>query len=47
MGVFVDSVGKIKPFGYYGFTAYAKRFENKAVDSFWQVIGTIKQHLLE
>jgi len=24
MGVFVDSVDKVKPVGYYGFTAYAK-----------------------
>jgi len=47
MGVFVDSVGKVKPFGYYGFTAYAKRLENKALDSFWQAIGTIKLHSLE
>jgi len=47
MRVFVDSVGKVKPVGYYGFTAYAKGLENKAVDSFWQVIGTIKLHSLE
>jgi hypothetical protein len=47
MRVFVDSDGKIKPFGYCGFTAYAKRLENKAVNSFWQAIGTTKLHSLE
>jgi len=29
MGVFVDSVGKVKPVGYYGFSAYAKGMKIK------------------
>jgi hypothetical protein len=43
-GVFVDSVGEIKPVGYYGFTAYARGFTVASIDTFWKVVQTIKLH---
>lgn len=43
-GIFVDSVGEVKPVGYYGFVAYTKGPLDSSVDSFWNVIRTIRLH---
>jgi hypothetical protein len=44
IGVFVDSVGEVKQVGYYGFTAYARGLQNASVDSFWNIIKTVRLH---
>jgi hypothetical protein len=44
IGVFVDSVGKVKTVGYYGFTGYVKGLEGASIDSFWNVVRTIRLH---
>jgi hypothetical protein len=47
IGVFVDSVGQVKPVGHYGFTAYSNGLKSASIDSFRNVIRTIKLHSLE
>ena len=47
VGVFVDSIGEEKQVGFYGFTAYARGLKNNSVDSFWNVVRTIKLHSFE
>jgi hypothetical protein len=44
IGVFVDSIGEVKPVGYYGFTAYTRGLQDSSVDSFWNIVKTVRLH---